>query len=58
VLVELDLGDPDGLLEVLVGSCGLTTSWPCSFRNVGLTPPGTDCQPWRKRIVMPALYIL
>ena len=26
------------------------TSWPCWARYVGLTPPGTECQPCRKRI--------
>src|SRR5262245_66499210 len=31
------------------GNFGLITSWPCRARKVGLTPTGTDCQPWRKR---------
>ena len=38
------------------GSCGLMTSWPCWARNVGLSPPGTECQPWRKRIFMGIFY--
>src|SRR5208282_2543438 len=40
------------------GSFGLMTSWPCWARKVGFTPPGTDCQPWRKRIFMMLLYSL
>jgi hypothetical protein len=36
------------------GRLGLMTSWPCRARNVGLTPPGTDCQPCRNRTFMVA----
>ncbi len=34
------------------GSFGLRSSWPWSFKKVGFTPPGTEFQPWRKRIFM------
>ena len=37
------------------GSFGLMTSWPSCVRYVGLMPPGTDCQPWRKRMVITAI---
>src|SRR5206468_7713172 len=40
------------------GSFGLMTSWPWSFRKVGLTPPGTDCQPCRKRTFMRLSVVL
>ena len=40
VLVELGLGDADGFGEVVVGKRRVETSWPWSFRYVGLTPPG------------------
>ena len=30
--------------------------WPCRARKAGLTPPGTDCQPCRKRIFTVELY--
>ena len=49
VLVELGLGDPDGLVEVLVGQLRVDDLVAVLARKVGLTPPGTDCQPWRKR---------
>jgi hypothetical protein len=26
--------------------------WPCWAKKVGLTPPGSDCQPCRKRIFL------
>src|ERR1043165_5141182 len=39
------------------GSFGLMTSWPCCARNLGFTPPGTECQPCRKRIFMEPLYL-
>src|SRR5437016_5599859 len=38
------------------GNLGWITSWPCWTRNVGLLPPGTACQPCRKRIFMGAFY--
>src|SRR5271157_1374788 len=34
------------------GSLGLKTVWPWSLRKVGLTPPATEVQPWRKRILI------
>ncbi len=34
------------------GRVGFGTSWLSSLRQVGLTPPGVQCQPWRKRILM------
>src|SRR5262249_23025576 len=43
VIVSLD--------QKLPGDISSPAVWRPSFhtRNVGLTPPGTDCQPWRKR---------
>jgi hypothetical protein len=34
----------------------LIMEWPCRARKVGLTPPGTDCQPCRRRIFMGLFY--
>ena len=50
--VELGLGDPDGLVEIVIRQGrveDLVAGWA---RYVGFTPPGVECQPWRKRIFM------
>jgi hypothetical protein len=50
VPVEVGLGDPDGQLEIVVRQLGIDDLVTMLRRYVGLTPPGTDCQPCRKRI--------
>ena len=36
----------------------LTTSWPYSYRYVGLTPPETDCQPLTRRMGIAIYFVL
>jgi hypothetical protein len=45
VLVELGLCDPDGLGEILVRQFRVDDLVAVLRQKIGLTPPGTDCQP-------------
>ena len=48
--VVFDLGGADGLVEVVVVERGVDDLVAVLAQVVGFRPPGTECQPWRKRI--------